>query len=159
MTDPLVLRRVMSSLPTGVTVVTTEEDGLHSGVTIGSFTSVSLEPPLVGFFTTEDSSTLIVLDRSRKFCVNVLRHDQVDICLRFASPDSDDRFSGVDFAASPSGCAVIEGSLAWLDCSVESVTTTGDHLLVLGRVEALSEKNPGLPLIFWSSGFGTFAAD
>ena len=98
--DSLRFRQVLGHFPTGVTVVTGLAEGRPSGLTIGSFTSVSLEPPLVGFLPAFSSDSWQEIAPSGAFCVNVLADDQVDLCWRFAK-ESDDRFEGVEWVLAP----------------------------------------------------------
>ena len=147
--DAANFRAVMGQVPTAVTIVAgLDRTGSPVGLTIGSFVSVSLEPPLVGFFVGTDSGTWPAIEQSGSFCVNVLASDQGEICWRFAK-DSDDRFAGVAWAPAPSGAPVIEGVAAWIDCSVDSVDVHGDHLFVVGRVAHMAHpETPVAPMIF-----------
>ena len=133
-------RHVLGHLPTGVVVVTgVSAQGEPAGVTIGSFTSVSLEPPLVGFFQGTKSRTWPLIAQSGSFCVNVLARSQEELCWQFAkeSTDGGGRFDETEYTLSPNGSPVLSGVLAWIDCSTESVTPAGDHIFVLGRVTDL----------------------
>ena len=133
-------RHVLSHLPTGVVVVTgVSAQGDPAGVTIGSFASVSLDPPLVGFFQGTESRTWPMISHSGSFCVNVLAQSQEELCWRFAkeATEGSDRFDEIDYTLSPNGSPVLPRVLAWIDCSIESVTPAGDHFLVLGRVNDL----------------------
>lgn len=147
--DAATFRAVMGQVPTAVTVVTgLDPSGAPMGLTIGSFVSVSLEPPLVGFFVGTGSGSWPVIRDSGRFCVNVLSADQGEICWRFAK-DSDDRFAGVSWSPAPSGSPVIEGAAAWVDCAVESVSEHGDHMLVVGLVGHMAQAEPNeTPMIF-----------
>lgn len=159
--DPTTYRRVLGHFPTGVTVVTaTTADGTPVGFTIGSFTSVSLDPPLVGFLPMVDSSTWAHIRAAGSFCVNVLGADQGELCWRFAKSDIEQPFEGVDWQPSPiSGSPVIAGAIAWIDCSIEQVIEAGDHHFVLGRVLELehvaSESEPNA-LLFFRGKLGDF---
>lgn len=147
--DAANFRAVMGQVPTAVTIVAgSDSAGSPVGLTIGSFVSVSLEPPLVGFFVGTDSGTWPEIRRSGSFCVNVLSAGQGEICWRFAK-ESDDRFAGVAWTAAPSGSPVIDGVTAWIDCSIESVSEHGDHLFVVGRVTHMAHpETPLAPMIF-----------
>ena len=163
-------RTIMGHFPTGVTVVTAmspDVDGSGPqpvGFTIGSFTSVSLDPPLVGFLPQLGSSTMDGIEASSSFCVNVLSDQQSDLCWKFAKSGTDDtRFSGVDWHAAPSGSPILDRAVAWIDCSVEQIHTMGDHLFVLGRVGALDadadhDGEPPVPLLFFKGSLGGFEA-
>jgi 3-hydroxy-9,10-secoandrosta-1,3,5(10)-triene-9,17-dione monooxygenase reductase component len=159
--DSARFRKVLGHFPTGVTVVTGTYEGQVHGLTIGSFTSVSLDPPLVGFLPMSSSPSWQAIEKSGRFCVNVLGCDQGDICWRFAKSTDAGKFDGVLHHAAPGGEPVIEGALAWIDCSIEAVHEMGDHLFVLGRVEHLdaSDEPGALPLLFYRGTLGRFAAE
>lgn len=129
-------RRVLGHYPTGVTVVTAACPGGPEGMTIGSFTSVSLDPPLVSFCPGHDSDSWARMRDVGSFCVNVLSDEQAGVSTTFASK-GDDKFWSVGIRAEATGAPVIEGCLAWIDCRVEAVHTAGDHDIVVGRVVAL----------------------
>ncbi len=132
-------RHVLGHLPTGVVVVTgVSAEGEPAGETIGSFASVSLDPPLVGFFQGTTSRTWPLIAQGGSFCVNVLAQSQEELCWRFAKEATDgDRFDEIEYTLSPNGSPVLPGVLAWIDCSIESMTPAGDHIFVLGRVSDL----------------------
>jgi flavin reductase (DIM6/NTAB) family NADH-FMN oxidoreductase RutF len=159
-------RTVMGHFPTGVTIVAgLDPGGAPVGFTIGSFTSVSLDPPLVGFLPQTDSVTWRAMAESGGFCVNVLSDAQADLCWKFAKSGTDDtRFDGVSWRRAPSGSPIIERAVAWIDCSVEHVYEMGDHYFVLGRVGALDadadhDGLPPNPLVFFRGAIGGFAAE
>jgi 3-hydroxy-9,10-secoandrosta-1,3,5(10)-triene-9,17-dione monooxygenase reductase component len=139
--DSAYFRKVMGHVPTPVTVVTgLDADGRPLGLTIGSFTSVSLDPPLVGFFPGVSSASWPRLQQGGVFCVNVLAEGQDELCWRFAKEapaDSDGRFDGVEWRPGTTGAPVLPGVVAWIDCSIHSVTQVGDHWFVVGAVEAM----------------------
>ena len=149
-------REVLGHFPTGVALVTAVSgDGEPVGMVVGSFTSVSLDPPLVAYFPTTASRTFARLRESDIFCINVLSADQEGLCRRFAS-QSDDKWSGVGWQASPGGAPILEGAVAWIECTRESITEAGDHYLVMGRVADLDVLNPVPPLLFFQGGYGRF---
>ena len=161
--DPATFRTVLGHLPTGVTIVTGCKDELPIGFTIGTFTSVSLDPPLVGFLPMITSETWEALASSGTFCVNVLHHDQDELCWRFARLGVDDgRFDGIEWTSSATGCPIIAGSIAWIDCEVQQVYEMGDHYFVLGRVVDLAHSTPReseadhVPLVFFKGQLGGF---
>jgi flavin reductase (DIM6/NTAB) family NADH-FMN oxidoreductase RutF len=159
-------RTVLGHFPTGVTVITgmAEGDRPH-GFTIGSFTSVSLDPPLVGFLPQVDSETWALMADAGSFCVNVLSDSQSDLCWKFAKSGTEaTRFDGVEWHAAPSGAPVLERAVAWIDCTIEHVYEMGDHYFVLGRVTALDadadhDGLPPRPLVFYRGTIGGFAAE
>jgi 3-hydroxy-9,10-secoandrosta-1,3,5(10)-triene-9,17-dione monooxygenase reductase component len=155
--DPRHFRNVLGCYPTGVSVVTAlSESGERFGMAVGSFTSISLDPPLVGFFPDKTSSTWPRIERTGRFCINVLAHDQVEICRRFASKGSD-KFQDLSHGSSPSGLPLLDDAVAWIDCRLHSVTEIGDHLLVVGEVEALEGQPDSFPLIFFRGGYHDLA--
>jgi len=149
-------RQVLGHFPTGVTVITASTDDAPVGLAVGSFTSVSLDPPLVAFFAGRGSSSWPKIERAGAFCVNILGEAQEDVCRRFASKDGD-KFAGLGWSPAGSGSPILDGVLAWIDCDIESVTDAGDHLCVLGRVRDLAVGHDGGPLVFFRGGYGRFA--
>lgn len=161
--DPGQFRKVLGNFPTGVTVVTAMAGPDPVGFTIGSFTSVSLDPPLVGFLPQTNSETWAAMAPSGRFCVNVLSADQADLCWKFAKSSHDTgRFADVDWQLSPGGSPILDGAVAWIDCTVAEVHEMGDHYFVLGAVTALEaasgasgDADPA-PLLFFRGGLGRF---
>ncbi|HET9947762.1 MAG TPA: flavin reductase family protein [Longimicrobiales bacterium] len=132
------LRAVMARYPTGVTVVTTRDaSGGPRGLTVNSFTSVSLDPPLVLVCIHREASAHDVLTREGcTFTVNILSHRQVEVARRFARRPAEGRFDGLDWEPGPSGNPVLAGTAGWLDCAVRDVYEAGDHSIVVGLVTA-----------------------
>ena len=157
--DPADYRKVLGHFPTGVTVVATHHESVTTGLAIGSFFSVSLDPPLVGFCVGIGSASWKVLEESGHFVVNVLSDRQTELSNVFAGK-SEDKFAGVDWTPGPGhGSPRISGSLAHIDCSLETVLPGGDHHIVIGRVHALdvaADASVG-PLLFFRGGYGSFA--
>ncbi len=139
--DETKFRNVLSHYPTGVTLVTAMHQGDPVGLIIGSFTSVSLNPPLVGFLVGKRSSTW------------PLGHHQQEVCRLFArwSPD---RFATVGWTAERNGMPVLDDVIAWIDCDIDRVDEAGDHWWVIGRVVQLEAVSEGSPLVFIRGGFG-----
>lgn len=152
--DSAEFRRVLGHYPTGVTVVTAVAGSDPVGLAIGSFGSVSLEPPLVMFCPGRSSSSWPLIESSGSFCVNVLAEDQADVSSLFAGRDPD-KFAGVTWSTRATGSPVIDGCLAWIDCTIEVTHDAGDHWIVVGRVEELAVERPDIgPLIFLKGGYG-----
>jgi flavin reductase (DIM6/NTAB) family NADH-FMN oxidoreductase RutF len=152
-TDQLLFRGVLGQFPTGVTVVTANTPDGPVGLAVGSFTSVSLEPPLVGFLPAQTSSSWPLIEEAGSFCVNVLAEGQEDIARAFATPGVD-RFGDRVWTAAPhSRAPILDGVLAWIDCDVAGVSDAGDHHFVLGRVRALGGSTDGSPLVFFRGGY------
>lgn len=150
-------RNVLGHFPTGVTVITAVNEGTPVGMAIGSFASVSLDPPLVLFCPQKTSSSWPLIEASGAFCANILTADQEDLCRVFASR-SDDKFGGVGWTAGRSGSPVLADVLGWVDCEIERVHDAGDHFVVIGRALDLDAASAGLPLVFFRGGYGRFEA-
>jgi flavin reductase (DIM6/NTAB) family NADH-FMN oxidoreductase RutF/DNA-binding IclR family transcriptional regulator len=150
-------RQVLGQYPTGVCVVSAiGPDGRPVGLSVGSFASVSLDPPLVAFMPDKRSSSWPKIRPAGAFCVNVLSVEQEGLCRVFASK-AVDKFAGVAWRPASSGSPVIEGAVAWIDCDLERVDAAGDHEIVLGRVRDLGMGGDALPLLFFRGGYGRFA--
>lgn len=154
--DPLKYRQTMGRFPTGVTIVTAVNQGQPVGLAIGSFSSLSLEPPLVLFCPQKTSSSWPRIREAGVFCVNVLGEDQLDVCKVMASKEPD-KFANVKWRKAGTGSPIIDGSIAWMDCTITEVLEGGDHHIVVGRVEALDFSETGNPLVFFKGGYGRFA--
>ncbi|MGH4029667.1 flavin reductase family protein [Actinomycetota bacterium Odt1-20B] len=157
--DPGEFRRVLGNFATGVTVITAPAtDGAQgpAGFACQSFASLSLDPPLVSFMVARTSTTWPRIARAGVFCVNVLGADQGELCRGFAVSGAD-KFAGVEHGPSPvSGSPRLTGAPAWIDCTIHAVHTGGDHLIVVGRVDALGAEESGSPLLFHKGTFGRF---
>ena len=150
-------RQVLGQYPTGVCVVTsTGNDGAPAGMVVGSFTSVSLDPPLIGFFPDRGSSSWPRVAAANRFCVNILSAEQENVCRKLASKDPD-KFAGIEHRPSALGSPIIAGAVAWIDCELHSIKEAGDHFAVLGLVRQLEIADAGLPLLFFQGGYGRFA--
>lgn len=155
--DNATFRKVLGHYPTGVCVVTAvQTDGTPTGMVVGSFTSVSLEPPLVAFFPAKTSSSWPRIEAAGKFCVNVLSSEQMALCRQFASAGAD-KFAGVSHSVSANGSPIIDDVVAWIDCALDKVHEAGDHYIVLGQVVALEVQSEARPLLFYQGGYGEFA--
>ena len=156
--DSARFRQVLGHFPTGVTVVTGMDGDRPVGLTIGSFTSVSLDPPLVGFLPMVTSASWQAMRETGRFCVNVLGDTHGDLCWKFAKSSADvDAFDGLSWSSSPTGSPIIDGVIAWIDCTVEATYEMGDHLFVLGRVHAMDARDDDpTPLLFYRGKLGGF---
>ena len=139
--DPRHFRNVLGHFPTGVTVVTgLDGAGRPLGITIGSFVSVSLDPPLVGFLPGRSSRSWPLIAESGAFCVNILAAGQDELCWRFAKEPAegeDGRFAGISWTKAPSGSPILPDVIGWIDCRIDSVSDAGDHVFVVGRVNSM----------------------
>jgi flavin reductase (DIM6/NTAB) family NADH-FMN oxidoreductase RutF len=152
--DGATFRQVLGNYPTGVTIVSADDDG-PCAMVIGSFGSVSLDPPLVQFMPAKDSKSWERIRRSGSYCVNVLSVEQLGMCNSFFGDG--DPFDAIEWHPGVTGSPVIEGCLAYIDCEIESAVDGGDHDIVLGRVVDLGVGSAdGSPLLFFQGGYGTF---
>jgi flavin reductase (DIM6/NTAB) family NADH-FMN oxidoreductase RutF len=151
-------RQVLGHFPTGVVIVTAMADDGPAGLSVGSFMSVSLDPQLVAVLPAKTSTSWPKIAAASSFCINILAASQQELSRRFAVSGGD-KFAGVPWHPAPSGAPVLDGALAWIDCEHERTVEAGDHLIVLGQVRVLdldTSQSPE-PLIFFQSGYGTFA--
>jgi flavin reductase (DIM6/NTAB) family NADH-FMN oxidoreductase RutF len=156
--DSAAFRRVLGHYPTGVCVITAVEEGAApAGLVVGTFTSVSLDPPLVAFFPDKKSNSWPRIQKAGKFCANVLASDQQDICRRF-STSGGDKFAGITHRLSANGSPILDGVVAWIDCDLYATHDAGDHLIVLGEVKELEVETPNRPLLFFQGNYGEFSA-
>ncbi|SCD44702.1 NADH-FMN oxidoreductase RutF, flavin reductase (DIM6/NTAB) family [Streptomyces sp. Termitarium-T10T-6] len=154
---PAEFRRVLGHFASGVTVVTARDTDGPTGFACQSFASLSLDPPLVTFMVARTSTTWPRIARAGAFCVNVLGADQGALCRGFAVSGAD-KFAGVAYGEAPAtGSPLLDSVPAWIDCRIHAVHTGGDHLIVVGRVEALGSEEDGEPLLFHRGAFGRFS--
>jgi flavin reductase (DIM6/NTAB) family NADH-FMN oxidoreductase RutF/DNA-binding IclR family transcriptional regulator len=147
-------REVLGHFPTGVAVVAARRaDGYPVGMVVGSFTSVSLDPPMVAFLPDRTSTTWPVIKASGSFCVSVLGDRQEAVCRAFAAKGGD-KFAGIGWTPAASGSPIIDGAVAYIDCDIETVHEAGDHFIVIGRVRELDQGDPAMPLVFLHSAYG-----
>lgn len=141
------LRKALGRFATGVTVVTTRApDGGYVGLTVSSFNSVSLEPPLILWSLGSEASVLNAFLRCTHFAVNVLAESQIGLSRRFAG-DAANRFAGVDFRLGAHGVPLVAHCAAWFECRNRSHLEAGDHVIFIGEVEACGHD--GAPPLIW----------
>jgi flavin reductase (DIM6/NTAB) family NADH-FMN oxidoreductase RutF len=150
--DPGMFRTVCGNFATGVTVVTSGTTDLVSGLTVNSFTSVSLDPPLILVCIHNESTELRALRRTGAFAVNILAADQEDVCRAFASRHTR-RLVEVDARPGITGVPTLRAALAYLECRVESEVQRGDHAIVIGEVLELAVQRGDKPLTFFRNTF------
>jgi flavin reductase (DIM6/NTAB) family NADH-FMN oxidoreductase RutF len=151
-------RDVLGNVPTAVVAITAmDEDGRPTGMTVGSFTSVSLDPPLVAFMPAKTSSTMPKIRKAGRFCANILTSDQEDVCRQLALKGGD-KFARLRWEESAHGTPHIAGAIGWIDCTITDVHDAGDHYVVLAYVESLRADHRASPLIFLRGGYGRFAS-
>ena len=154
--DSREFRRILGHYPTGVCVITTLHGSEPIGMVVGSFTSVSLDPALVGFFPDRRSSTWPKIEAAGQFCVNVLSEHQQDVCRTLASK-VENKFDKIAYRLSDAGMPIIEGVVAWIDCELHAVHEAGDHFLATGSVRALDVERQDHPLVFQRGAYGRFS--
>jgi len=152
MIDARTYRDVLGHYPTGVCAISAFVAGTPLAMVVGTFTSVSLEPPLIGFLPARSSETWQQLRLAEVFCVNVLASDQAALCKRMATRGPD-RFADVDWIEESQSVLRIDGAVAWISCHLASVTEAGDHDFVLGHVRDTALVRDTAPLIFHRGGF------
>jgi 3-hydroxy-9,10-secoandrosta-1,3,5(10)-triene-9,17-dione monooxygenase reductase component len=151
--DPRHFRHVLGNFCTGVVVITGCFAGQRRGFTVQSLVSLSLTPPLVGFSPARISGTWNEIQRSGRFCVNILAHDQRALSDVFSRPAAD-RFVDLDVGSCAAGLPVLKGSLAYISCVIQAQHETGDHLFVIGSVGELRVARPDAkPLLFFRGAF------
>jgi flavin reductase (DIM6/NTAB) family NADH-FMN oxidoreductase RutF len=150
--SPELLRRAFGAFPSGVTAVASLVDGVPVGLAASSFTSVSLDPPLVSVCVARTSTTWPVLRTASRIGVSVLADGHADVARAMAAKDGD-RFADLDWHADEHGAVHVEGSGLWLCCTIEAELPAGDHDIVLLAIEELEIFSDVQPLIFHASTF------
>lgn len=148
-------RQTLGMFATGVTVITTlAPDGTPVGVTMNSFNSVSMEPPLVLWSFALQARSFAVFQQARHCAVNVLSAQQKPLALRF-SQRHDDRFEGVAWRAGTAGVPLLDGALASLECRPTQCYPAGDHAIFVAEVLHCQHRSNGAPLLFHGGQFYT----
>ena len=151
--SPTELRKAFSSFATGVTVITgIGNDNQAVGITISSFNTVSLDPPLVLWSLSERSILIDAFALGKKQLIHVLERSQEDIAMRFAK-STGDQFSGIDFVTGDSGLATLPDCLAYFECETIAVHPGGDHRIIVARIMNMQNHEERDPLIFSRSQF------
>lgn len=153
-------RDVLAQWPSGVTIVTTlDADGSAHGMAASSFSSVSLDPPLVSVCVATRLRSHDLIAASGRFGVSVLAKDQIEVARRFGGMAGDvgDRFSGESWTTAETGVPLLDSALGWVDCTVEHAYPGGDHTIFVGSVRAAHAARRSAPLLFHSRGWGQFA--
>ncbi|MGI5269873.1 flavin reductase family protein [Nonomuraea sp. CA-218870] len=154
--DPERFRSVLGRFATGVVALTARgRDGGPCGLAANSFTSVSLDPPLVAFCVAYSSTSWPLLRAAKVITVNMLAEHQRAVCVQMATRGGD-KFAGLTWRDSPAGNPVLDGALAWIDCRVEAEHPAGDHVIVVARVLQLDTHADGGPLVFYNRSYGGF---
>lgn len=150
--DPRVLRDVFGTFPSGVVAVAGRVGGQLVGIAASSFTSVSIDPPLVSFSVARTSNTWPTLREAGQLGISVLADHHDRLCRQLAGP-ADRRFDELALRTSPSGAVLLDEAVASLTCSVHAEVDAGDHVIVLLRVHGVRAEGDRSPLVFHESGF------
>lgn len=161
MVDDKRFKNTLARWASGVTVVTTYYDNARQGITVSSFSSVSLEPPLILICIGKQLYTHEAIITSGAFAVNILKAGQVALGKRFAGmfPDLEDRFEGLVCETATTGAPILPGVSAWLDCRMRYAYDGGDHTIFVGEVMATGVGDEVQPLLYYNRQWGTFSPD
>ncbi|MEQ9088840.1 MAG: flavin reductase family protein [Alphaproteobacteria bacterium] len=152
------LRHGFGAFATGVTIVTARsEDGVPVGCTANSFSSVSVDPPLLLWNIAESAQSYQAYREARHFGVNILARDQMELAMRFATPEVD-KFADGTWTDGLAGVPILDGALAHFECSTEAIYPGGDHAIVLGRIHRFRWSD-GQPLLFYRGKFPQLATE
>jgi flavin reductase (DIM6/NTAB) family NADH-FMN oxidoreductase RutF len=154
--DQALLRQAFGCFPSGVTAFCGLLDGVAEGMAASSFTSVSLEPPLVSVCVANTSATWPKLATLNRLGLSVLAGDHAPIARSLASKNGD-RFSGVDWMATDSGAVFVHGATLWLECAPYKRIEAGDHEIVVLQIVSLAMYPDVAPMVFHRSGFRELA--
>jgi flavin reductase ActVB len=153
MTQAGTFRDAMASFPSGVTIVTTsDEAGRWRGFTATSFSSVSMDPPLVLTCLATSAECYPAFEAAQSWVVHFIETDQTDLAMRFATRGAD-KFAGADFTADENGLPILGNAHVTLRCSSYAKYPGGDHLILVGRVEEAEIDDAGLPAIYFRRSF------
>jgi flavin reductase (DIM6/NTAB) family NADH-FMN oxidoreductase RutF len=156
--DAQIFKSALAQWSTGITVISTLDDENWIGLTASSFTSVSLNPPLVLVCIGKNLYTHQVLEQSQVFSVSILQDTQLEIAKIFAGmTDTEDRFAGLDCHTAQTGCPILPDVLAWVDCEVRHIYEAGDHSIFVGEVVQADIPNPnGEALAYHNRSWGKY---
>jgi len=156
--DDRAFRAALGQFCTGVVIATGTLDGEPAGFAAQSFSSLSLDPPLVMLCPAKSSTSWPKLRDSGAFCINILGEDQRAVCDLFAQSGID-KFGGLDWRPGVTGSPVLSDVIAYIDCDLEQEHDAGDHTIAVGRVRDLQIVQPEqMPLLFFRGGYGRFDA-
>ena len=148
------LRHAFGRFATGIAIITSlDESGAPYGLTINSFASVSMTPPIISWNVIRDSRAHAVIRQAGRFVVNILARDQLLVAQRMTGPN-ELRFREVSFRSSEHGLPILDDTLATFECSVHDFVRAGDHDIVLGNVEDYAHQD-GPPLVYWRGAYST----
>jgi flavin reductase (DIM6/NTAB) family NADH-FMN oxidoreductase RutF len=153
---PEELRKAMRNWTTGITIVTASHEGVQHGMTVSSFTSLSLDPPLLSVSLYYTSRTYALVNAAGKFGITILAADQEEISNRFAGriPDTEERFTGLETETLASDIPFIKGGLSFFECKVVQSLPTGTNNLFIGEIVAARAIEDGDPLLYFNQKYG-----
>lgn len=154
--DPKALRQVFGQFCTGVTAVcASDADGRRYGITVNSFSSLSLDPPLALFALIRDSETLKVIEAAGAFSINILAESQQDISNRLAKKGGPEKMDGIVTRPGVTGAPIVEGSIGHMDCTLRNSYDGGDHVILVGEIKQAAIGEPLPPLLYFRSAYRT----
>jgi len=157
--DPRAFRNCLSRFATGITVVTCmDEDGIPHGMTVNSFNSVSLDPPLILFSLARDARSLGRFENAKSYAVNVLTADQMDISQKF-SKVGEEKWQDTDWTVGECGAPLLDGCMATFECRPENTFDGGDHVIFIGRVEECEQREDVSPLLYFAGRYAALAEE
>lgn len=148
--DPQEYKDVMARFAAGVTIVTALKDGQPHGMTVSSFTSVSLQPPMVLICVDKTYGIGAEIEAAKSFAVNILHKGQADLGLKFAQPDISmaDRFAAIEWSSGKTKSPILKDCLSWLDCTLHHQHNEGDHTIFFGKVTDCGTVKDAAPLLY-----------
>jgi flavin reductase (DIM6/NTAB) family NADH-FMN oxidoreductase RutF len=158
--DTREFRNALGCFATGITVITAlDENRAPVGLTANSFTSLSLDPPLILFCVDRTIKSFQAIHANRHFAVNILREDQEHLSRQFARSGAE-KWNGVNFESWDTGCPILDGCIANLECDVEQVFEGGDHIIVVGKVRRMRFDDDAdcRPLLYFKGRYGAVRA-
>ncbi|HEY2032180.1 MAG TPA: flavin reductase family protein [Rhizomicrobium sp.] len=156
MLTPAQWRAAMGAFPSGVTIVTSWQDGQPIGTTISAFCSVSLEPPLLLVCMDYKNPALAPIEDCKVFGVNILGRDSGPLAMLFGKDPNADRFAGVDYRVRAGGAPQLSDAPVFIDCALEHSYEAGDHKIFVGRGIHIEHAHPTAPLLYHKGAFPTF---
>lgn len=150
--DPRAFRRSLGQFATGVTIITTEHEGVLAGVTANSFSSLSLDPPLILWSIARSSRSFSIFEKTGHFAINILSAQQIAVSQQFSSAETD-KFAGMDWEYGIHGSPILDGTIATFECTTETTYDGGDHLILIGRVRRYA-RYPGDVMLYVQGQYG-----
>jgi flavin reductase (DIM6/NTAB) family NADH-FMN oxidoreductase RutF len=157
MTQKADLTEVFDTMRSGLAIVTTAYRRKPAGCTCTWISRVSFEPPLVAVFLSPERRTLEMIRKGKRFAINILAEDSLELARRFgfSSGSEQEKFSKMDYEIGKSGAPILKDALSYLDCRLESISSFGDHEMVLGRVQDAAVQRPDRPALYDPASFFT----